>query len=206
MTTIYVALIGDVIASRRLPASARQRLQRNLRAVLAELDQRWREARAARFAITLGDEFQGLLRSAAPVWQIAHTVRARCPDVDWVIAAGRGALATAPLRNATAPELDGPCFHEARAALREAQRERRVLAFGGFPPPLTELTHYYSALYWSWTRRQRQAAAWLRIAAPAEAATALGIDRTAVSHLASRMAWPLVAQGDKLFRDCLADT
>lgn len=206
MTAAYVALIGDAIASRRLTPPARRRLQQGLRQLVAELNDRYARARAARFAITLGDEFQGLLRRPAPLWEIVHVVRARFPEVDWAIAAGRGPLATALPRNAAAPELDGPCFHAARAALEGAKRERRVLAFGGFPEPLGGLADYYSALYWSWTRRQRQAAAWLRLAPPAEAARRLGIDRSAVSHLATRMAWPLVAAGDKLVRHLIEAT
>src|SRR5439155_1735003 len=43
----------------------------------------------------------------------------------------------------------------------------------------------------------------LRLGDQAAAAAALQIDRSAVSHLARRMAWPLVAAGDKMFRTLL---
>jgi hypothetical protein len=201
MSKCYVALIADVVASRALPPAARARLQADARAALKDLNRRYARVLAARFAITLGDELQGLLATPQPVWEIAHDIRARLPTVDWVIACGRGPITT-PLAP-TAPEVDGPCFHEARAAMQRAKRERRVFALGGFDPQLDPLTSYYAALYWSWTPRQRRTATLLRLGDPATAAARLGVDRSAISHLARRMAWPLVAAGDKMLRALL---
>src|SRR6266508_2410250 len=67
---------------------------------------RWRRHLAAGFAVTLGDEVQWLLADAAPLWEIAHQLRRDFAEVDWVVACGRGALATRIPRGATAPELD----------------------------------------------------------------------------------------------------
>ncbi len=201
MATHYVALIGDAVASRRLSAAARTRLQDDLRTSLNGVNRRWRRVVAARFAVTLGDQFQGLLTGGEPVWEITHRLRAELPQVDWVIAAGRGPIQT-PLAR-TAPEVDGPCFHRAREALNQAKGRRLLLAFGGFGPALDGLAEYYSALYWSWTPRQRRAALLLRVAAPGEVAERLGIGRSAVSHLAGRMGWRLVAAGDAAFQQRL---
>src|SRR5216117_2489850 len=165
---VYVAALADATASRLLPPARRARLQAELRAALPELNRRYRRALAARFAVTLGDELQGLLTSPAPVWDVAHFIRARFPEIAWVVACGRGRIST-PLA-ATAPEVDGPCFHEARAALDRAKPERLVFAFGGFPAALEPLVSYYSALYWSWTPRQRRVATLLRLGSAALAA------------------------------------
>jgi SatD family (SatD) len=198
MTTTYVALIGDAVASRRLSAGARGRLQADLRAGLEVVNRRWRRAIAARFAVTLGDQFQGLLTGVEAWWELTHWLRAELGQVDWVIAAGRGAIHT-PLAR-TAPEMDGPCFHRAREALDAAKGRRLLLAFGGFAAGLEGLAAYYSALYWGWTPRQRRAAALLRVTEPAEVARRLKIGRSAVSHLAGRMGWKLVAAGDDALR------
>jgi hypothetical protein len=198
---IYVAAIADATASRLLPPTRRARLQAELRTALPELNRRYRRALAARFAVTLGDELQCLLATPAPVWDVVHFVRARFPEVTWVVACGRGPIST-PLA-ATAPEVDGPCFHAARAALLRAKPERRVFALGGFPAAVEPLASYYSALFWSWTPRQRRAATLLRLGSAADAAARLKVDRSAISHLARRMAWPLVAEGDKIFRTLL---
>src|SRR6184192_900141 len=200
MSKTYVALIADAIASRELPPAARARLQADARTAVKDLNQRYRRVLAARFAVTLGDELQCLLPTPQPVWDVAHDLRARLPTVDWVVACGRGPITT-PLAP-TAPEIDGPCFHEARAAMDRAKRERLVFAFGGFTSALEPLASYYSALYWSWTPRQRRTATLLRVGDPAAAAARLDVDRSAISHLARRMAWPLVAAGDRCFGHC----
>jgi len=200
MSKSYVALIADAIASRELPPAARARLQADARAAAKDLNQRYRRVLAARFAVTLGDELQCLLPTPQPVWHLAHDLRARLPTVDWVVACGRERLLR-PSRHG--PEMDGPCFHAARAAMDRGKRQRQVFAFGGFAPALEPLASYYSALYWSWTPRQRRAATLLRLGDQAAAAARLDVDRSAISHLARRMAWPLVAAGDKMFRALL---
>ena len=198
MSSWYVALIGDAVASRRLSARARSGLQDDLGASLKEVNRRWRRAVAAGFAVTLGDQFQGLLTGPEPVWEIAHWLRAALPQVDWVVAVGRGPIHTALGR--TASETDGPCFHRAREALDEAKQRRLVFAFAGFGAALDGLAEYYSALYWGWTPHQRRAATLLRLVPPAEVAARLKIGRSAVSHLARRMGWRLVAAGDVAFQ------
>jgi len=208
MTSVYVALIGDVMASRALPAAARARLQRHLRTAIPEFNRRWRTVLAARFAVTLGDEWQCLLERAAPIWEIAHVIRATLPEVEWVIACGRGAVTTPLGKGIAAPEVDGPCFHDARVALDTAKREKRLFGFRGFGPAesaLNGFASYSAALYWSWTPRQRQAAKLLRLGGPALVAKQLRVSRSAVSHLAGRMAWPLVTAGDRIFETMLGE-
>ena len=205
MTTQYVAFIADVVASRALGAR-RAALQQGVRDATRAFNTRFRRDLAARFAVTLGDELQGLFTSAARVWEVSHALRLRFPTVEWVVACGRGALAT-PLRpGATAPELDGPCFHAARAALERAKRTGQVFAFEGFDSGIVACASYYSALYRGWTTRQRSVATAQR-AHPAaqldELARLLHVVPSAISHLRRRMAWPLVSQGDKVFQELL---
>jgi SatD family (SatD) len=211
MSKRYVALIADVVASRALAPARRSRLQAELRDTLPEFNRRYRADLAARFGITQGDELQCLLVSAARVWEIAHAIRATFAEADWVIGCGRGTVTTPLDGRQTAPEVDGPSFYEARAAVDAAKRERRLFAFRGFgvaEASLNGYAGYYSALHWSWTRRQRQAAAawrfaWQSADAAHGAAVRLGVVPSAVSHLRRRMAWPLVAAGDKMFRALL---
>ena len=202
MAQTYIAIIGDAVASRQLPARRRERLQRQLRAVLGEANRRWRRALAARFAVTLGDQFEGLLAGPERLWDVLHWLQAELTGVEWVLACGRGRIRT-PLAR-TAAEVDGPCFHLARAALEEGKRKRLVLAFGGFDPVVIAMGHYYSALYWSWTARQREVATQLRVMDRGRLSDRLRVTPSAVSHVASRIAWRLVAVGDAAFGGRLA--
>lgn len=197
----YVAVLGDAVASRALAPTRRARVQQRLRTVLREVNRRWRRAIAARFAVALGDQFEGLLVDPAALWEIAHWVRAELSELDWIVACGRGPVTTALAP--TAPEVDGPCFHRARGALEAAKRRRMLLAFEGFDPLANGFAAYYSALYWSWTARQRRAGTLLRVLAPADVAERLGVHRTAVSHLAGRMGWRLVTAADTIFQEVL---
>jgi hypothetical protein len=207
MTIDYVAFLADVMASRDLSRPQRAALQRDLGRTAREFNARYRRHLAARFAVTLGDELQGLLVNAAPVWEVSHDLRRRFPAVEWIMACGRGALST-PLRHgATAPELDGPCFHAARRALEDAKHEGLVLAFAGFDAAVSGCAAYYAALYRGWTARQRALAAAQRAHPEArldELSRMLGVGPSAISHLRRRMAWPLVAVGDKVFQDLLS--
>lgn len=209
MTPVYVALIADAIASRQLPPARRAKVQSDLRLAVAEFNQRWRAFIAAEFAVTRGDEVEVLLTTTEPVWDIAHGLRRKFPEVDWIVACGRGPITTPLDPGLAAPEVDGPCFHHARAALEAAKEKQLVFAFGGFEDPRLEgFAHYYSALYWSWTRRQRQAANgfrffWDRTLTSLVAEARPRVLPSALSHLRRRMAWPLVEAGDAAFRTLL---
>ena len=208
MSNIYVAVIADAIDSRGLAPAARKRLQADLQHALPQLNQRYRKALAARFDVTLGDELQCLLHDAGNLWEISHDIRYQFPAVDWVVACGRGPITTALSPGITAPEVDGPCFHAARAALESAKRDRQVLTFAGFSDAhLPAFAAYYSGLYWSWTARQRALAtkwrAWGDDEAGLPKKVREGLHPSALSHLRRRMAWPLVAQGDRMFRNLL---
>ena len=205
-TVNYVAVLADVIGSRALPPRERARLQNDLRDALRTLNRRTasRPKIAAGFAIARGDEIQGLLRDTSLVWEIAHWLRTAFAGVDWIIACGRGPISTALAP--TAVEVDGPCFHAASAALEDAKRHRQVFTFRGFSPTVDGMAAYYSALYWSWTPRQRRLASALRSNGPALDALTdrLNVHPTAISHMKRRMAWPLVAAGDSMFRAAIA--
>lgn len=204
MDTRYVALLADAARSRALPGTRRAALQTSLRTAPRAFNRRWKAVVAAGFALTRGDEVEVLLTGPRSVWDIAHHLRQAFPDVDWVFGCGSGPIAT-PLAP-TAPEVDGPCFHAARAALDEAKRRHLVLAFQGFPrdADLNGFAAYYSALYWTWTGKQRRLALELR-APDKPPPPPRGPERvpSALSHMRRRMAWPLVAAGDRIFQTLL---
>src|SRR5258706_9562979 len=206
----YIAVLADAIGSRTLLPKARARLQTDIQARVRTLNNRWGSGIAADFAIARGDEIEGLLKDAKLVdkfvWEISHWLRCALKGVDWIVACARGPISTALAD--TALEVDGPCFHAAREALEQAKEQRQVLTFRGFPPAVDALATYYSALYWSWTPRQRHQASRLRLNGPAldNLKERLNVHPTAISHMKRRMAWPLVAEGDRVLRAAIAAT
>jgi hypothetical protein len=137
-TTLYIALLGDLVGSREVPD--RPQLQTRLKKALRLLAGRQplRSLLAAGPEITAGDEFQLLLRvdpltcagQAATQFVVELTEELRPTPV--AFGAGLGALSTGvsgPVR-----ELDGPCFHLARQALQAAKKEGRWVVAEGFAP------------------------------------------------------------------------
>jgi hypothetical protein len=130
-----IAIIGDFVRSRRVQGTAREDLQRRLVTLLRELNRRHTRAILATFVITTGDEFQGLLSdgTAIPdlIWTMDKHLRTR---IDVRIGIGHGVLDT-PLKK-EAIGMDGPVWHNARAAIIEAKQKSRLGGvFRGFPEP-----------------------------------------------------------------------
>lgn len=124
---VYVALISDIRASREL--EDRAGVQSRLREALGEVDEQLGEDLAARFAITTGDEFQGLLATPEPVVSTMGRLAEALPELTLAFGLGIGRLETQLRQEAVG--MDGPCFHEARAALADAKRADRWACLRG---------------------------------------------------------------------------
>lgn len=129
--TPVVAVIADMIQSRRLPAHRRAAVQVALHAFLAGVNRRYRASVLAGFLVTLGDEFQGLLGDPGVLPDIVQDAREQLPDVRFRIAVGYGRLTT-PLQK-KALGTDGPAWHQARALLQTWRSKKRDgVGFAGF--------------------------------------------------------------------------
>lgn len=147
---LYVALIGDVVASRDLSANRRAALQKELRSWLDDdLNAALGPDVAAPLTLTAGDELQGLFRKPSAVVRVVQELTDRMfqlPEQPRILfGVGRGALSTgsvpAPPAHAGNPALlDGPAFHNARSALERAQDEGGWARFVGFGEPAGDTT------------------------------------------------------------------
>lgn len=118
--TLYVGVIGDLIASRKLPQRAAA--QAALQAALDAVNARFAAHLAARFVITLGDEFQGLLKPSAPVFEILDVLEARLGSQPCRFGVGVGAMAT-PINPDMSIGADGPAFWHARDAITSVHEQ-----------------------------------------------------------------------------------
>lgn len=139
---LFVALIGDIVASRELHAKQREELQSSLRAWLDQLNEELgSSALAAPLTLTAGDEIQGLFRKPGATVRVVQDLADRMCQLDYqphvLFGVGRGALTTGKvprsLARAKSPALlDGPAFHQARMALEHVQDEGGWARFSGF--------------------------------------------------------------------------
>lgn len=154
MQRTYVALIGDVVGSREVVPRAG--LQSKLGDALNEANDRFRTAIEARFLITIGDEFQALLKNPDQVPELLSGLRSAVHPVELRFGLGIGGLET-PLQE-EAIGMDGPAFHRAREAIERARSRRTPVEVesGVSTPIFTMYSLLYAVIRRSWTERQRQ--------------------------------------------------
>ena len=111
---MYLALIADVIDSKIV--QERFDLQKQVEKTLQKMNELFGDYLASRFTLTLGDEFQALLKVDAPVFQIIDTLRSELNPTQLRFGIGLGEIVTAidPLQSVGA---DGPAYWNARAAI-----------------------------------------------------------------------------------------
>jgi len=111
---MYLALIADVIDSKMV--QERFNLQKQLEKALRKMNELFGDYLASCFTLTLGDEFQALLKVDAPVFQIIDTLRSELIPTQLRFGIGLGEIVTAidPLQSIGA---DGPAYWNARAAI-----------------------------------------------------------------------------------------
>lgn len=162
---MYTAIVADIKSSR----SIRQRYaaQTRLQAVLARVNEDYAKQIAANFVITLGDEFQGLLKHAENALRIALQIRAAMSPIQIRVGIGIGTMQT-QIQPEQALGADGPAYHLARRAIEEIRKTE-----AGKESPKTEIlllsnskkvsaapfNHILSLLYVlekSWTPRQQK--------------------------------------------------
>jgi len=203
-----VALIADIVHSRRFHGKARERLQQKLQVLLDELNGNYEEALLARF--TIGDEFQTLLHTASPLADLLWDLESALPEVELRIGIGHGKLDTDLKQEAVG--MDGPVWHQARDAVEEAKRESLGGGvFRGFKNADDEVLNGMARLLFhvrsQWTDRQKSVIRLLRdptTASQTEVARKLKLSRQAVHNRLKSTGWSAWSDAEKVFRQILS--
>jgi hypothetical protein len=211
----FVALIGDVVASRAPVTVGRAALQRHLQSWIDALNARLGPgALAAPLTLTSGDEIQGLFRRPEAVVDVVQDLTDHLfgstafPYA--VFGVGRGALATGPIPAppGQAPNpalLDGPAFHRARACVEQARSSRAWVRFEGFEEPLDEVLDGLFALMAAvrsrWTAKQGRYSFEARASIPQkELARKLRISPSVVSESLKAASHEAILAGEQAAR------
>jgi hypothetical protein len=150
----YLAVIGDVVKSREVPD--RSRFQQQLRSSIRRVNEEFSSSIASNFVLTIGDEFQGLLKSVDRIPKLLAMIRSGIHPIEQRVGIGIGSLDTALEPEAIG--MDGPCFHRARDAIELAKTcGTSIEVETGYS---NEAFRIYSLLYSKirkqWTTRQQQ--------------------------------------------------
>jgi SatD family (SatD) len=199
-TPLYIGLIADMVESRDLTAQERPQVQRRFSSFVSDLNKRFASQLAAKFVITLGDEFQGILHDPTIIPELIWSFEQDFQDRELRIGFGLGILTTEIPRFAI--NLDGPALHNARASIELAKRENWLGGvFTGFGEPDTVVLNGLARLLRFQRQRlkpqQRRVLALLRTGSTqAAVAAALNVTPQAVSDYQRRAGWDAYHQGE----------
>jgi hypothetical protein len=201
----YIAIIGDMVGSRKLAPGARAKSQRAFDRLLKRLNDRYAASLAADFSITLGDEFQGVLRESAVIPDLIWDIEAGI-DSEFRIGIGFGPLYTAVQQDPS--KIDGPAFHNARTAIGKAERSGQLggvfMGFGDLDPILDGIAHILAFQRSRWTEQQRNIASHLRKSEKqAHIAKKIGITRQTISQHVAAAGWMPYFEAETAFRELL---
>jgi hypothetical protein len=205
--TLSIAVIGDMVGSRTLPAEQRRRIQVEFARLMDDLNEEFSGSIAAKFAITQGDEFEGLLRVETAdgllpnlIWRIEE----RFPAPSLRLGIGLGGIDTdIPSPPQSAITLDGPAFHRAREAVVQAAKEQQMggvfLGFGDTHDAiLNGLARVLHRQRERWSEKQREVAMLLHSGMrQMEIARRTDRKRQAVSIDAKAAGWNAYLEGER---------
>lgn len=117
-----IAIIGDIKSSRSL--ENRKDTQDQLKIILDDINKKYKEEIAAKFLITLGDEFQGLLSDGKNTLKIIQEIKMRLYPVKVRFGIGVGKITT-DINTEMALGADGPGYYHARTAIEALKNNER---------------------------------------------------------------------------------
>jgi len=203
----YFVIIGDIIQSRGL--RDRQNVQESFKAALKSAQRTYGQSIVSPLTLTIGDEFQAVLRDAQNFFAIINHLKENLPAIGFRYGLGVGEIRTA-LNRSAAIGMDGPAFYFARQALEQARQEGRRFVFVCDTPKVQAridlLLHWIDAVTASWSKEKEQILrlSQLRLTQKAIAAK-IGISQPAVSQHMRQPVFRLVVQSQWVVRDEIND-
>jgi hypothetical protein len=119
---MYYALIGDIVDSKAI--QNRLEVQETLSNYLETINQTFHDDISANFIITLGDEFQGLLKSPTHLFEIIMKIQIIMQPYKIRFGIGMGQILT-KINNKMSIGADGPAWWNARNMIIELKQNEK---------------------------------------------------------------------------------
>lgn len=122
----FIAIIGDIKQSKTI--ENRSEVQKKLKSALDEINEKYSDDIASKFSITLGDEFQGLLRNGKNTMAIITEIEMEMYPVEIRFGVGIGPITT-DVNKEMSLGADGPAYYNARNAietLKDDEKKRQT--------------------------------------------------------------------------------
>ncbi|EGO64970.1 SatD family protein [Acetonema longum] len=157
---LYCAIIGDIVGSRKL--ADRSEVQKKFQAVAERACRQYQADIASPFTVTIGDEFQVLLKRVQTAPEVIKTVIREMAPIDLVFGVGIGDIST-DINREMAIGMDGPAFHAARKAVEQAKRKKPGVIYrtalpevGAGTDMINSLQYFIESCSKKRTKRQKQ--------------------------------------------------
>lgn len=121
MENKYIAVIADIIDSKKI--KDRQIVQDKLRKTLDIINGKYQSIIKAKFIITLGDEFQGLLSNNNQVVDLINDIELLMYPTKLRFGIGVGVITTTIIYDKS-NEIDGSAYHNARFMINELDKRK----------------------------------------------------------------------------------
>lgn len=112
----YIAIIGDIVDSKKI--QDRGKVQVRLQDTLSAVNMLYNNSIASNFIITLGDEFQGLLKNGEDTMKILEQIEYEMYPVKIRFGIGIGEITT-EINPKMSLGADGPAYYNARQMIEE---------------------------------------------------------------------------------------
>ena len=120
----YYAIIGDIKRSKKI--ENRCEIQEKLKKILDNVNSIYNNDISAKFLITLGDEFQGLLEITAPILEIIKYIQREIYPIKLRFGVGIGNVSTL-INHEAAIGADGLAFYAAREMIEFLREQEKKL-------------------------------------------------------------------------------
>lgn len=114
----YTVIIGDIIDSKDI--KNRNQVQTTVKNILSTINKKYSKDIAAEFSITLGDEFQGLLKNRNNIINIISEFEMIMAPVSIRFGVGIGNVST-DINFERSAEIDGSAYHRARTMIEDLE-------------------------------------------------------------------------------------
>ncbi|MCB0284469.1 MAG: hypothetical protein KDF60_17930 [Calditrichaeota bacterium] len=123
----YLVIIGDIVKSREI--QDRQKFQQRFKDALKDTSAIFdSQAIVSQFVVTIGDEFQGILKQADKIFHFINALEDRLSPLNFRYGLGMGTISTT-INKEAAIGMDGPAFYNARTSLETAKKDNLFYCF-----------------------------------------------------------------------------
>lgn len=138
----YAVIVADIKDSKKMEERERHEWQLFLRSAIVQVNENWQDSIEAKFMITKGDEFQGVVHKIPNVQSIMIEFERLLTPLKLRFGIGIGRIqkmgANIPI------EMDGPAFHRANLALNNTKKQRCSIQLQSTDP---QVDKYINTLY-----------------------------------------------------------